>query len=302
MEDAKSIFLKAKDLEKRGKAQEALKIYRALAKKNPDFRPVFAALGEFYSRYGRPDLSIGFFTRARELKEDEIVDFNLGSENYKLGNYRASKQMLIEALKKNPRLLKGHILLAYVYVKESAPQKAWIYFENALKIEPGNRAALLGYVTSLIDSDRNEQALSILEKYRQSIEKDHALRDLRAALMLKLGKLNESMNDYIELSQKSEKFTNFTDHLKKAKEESNREKSVLFEGIDDKIKERTRKAKLRLEERKKQRAGSTDSRQALPAEKEELRDMVDLSLLHLFNGDPEKAMKFLFQAKKMHGK
>ena len=34
--------------------------------------------------------------------------------------------------------------------------------------------------------------------------------------------------------------------------------------------------------------------------KEDLRDMVDLSLMHLFNGDSKKAMQFLFQAKKMN--
>ncbi|MEQ9362617.1 MAG: hypothetical protein RIF32_00155, partial [Leptospirales bacterium] len=39
-----------------------------------------------------------------------------------------------------------------------------------------------------------------------------------------------------------------------------------------------------------------------PDLKADLKDMVDLSFLHLFNGDTDKALRFLMQARKMKQK
>lgn len=292
MSEAKKLYDLALQAEREGNFPKALKLYRASAKTDPLFRASFNNLGALYSRAGRPDLALGFFKRALELGEDDMVCFNLGSESYKLKKYDESKAYLIRALKQNTGLFKAHVLLAYIYGKLKLFDRALIYFKNALKLEPKNRMAVLGYVVTLSELEKYEEALKFIESSPER-KQDPTLKSLRAGMLLKLNRLQESLKDFEELTRSSKKFTSFTDHLTAVRKETDDHYEKVFVGIDNKIKERTARVRERLAQKK-----VSANRIAQP-EKQDLKDLVDLSLLHLFNGDPDKALKFLFQAKKM---
>ena len=302
---AKQLYELGRQAEQAGRLQEALKYYKQSAREDPQFREAFNNLGALYARARRPDLSIGFFRRALELGEDEAVYFNLGSEYFRLEQLNDSQSYLKKALKLNPRLLKAHILLAYLYEKVNQVEKAGIYFQNALKLDPLNRVATLGYGVLLSENGEEAKALALAEKYLLTHPDDVGLKDLRAGLNLKLGKFKESARDFAELTKTSKKFTNFTEHLSSARKAGQEDFDKVFGGIDDKIKERTKRLRAKIEKRKESLAQSDQAKEApgpdsAPDEqKQDLKDMVDLSFLHLFNGDSEKAMKFLMQARKM---
>lgn len=305
MNNAKKFYEQGLMAEKAGKFKEALRYYRASARENPGFRPALNNLGVMYSKLHRPDLAVGFFKRALELGEDYIINFNLGTEFFRLEKYKLSEFYLKNSLKLNNRVIKAHILLAYLYEKLHDYKKSEIYFQNSQKLDLKNRTAALGYTVFLMDRGREENALSIVQKYLEVKPEDDQFHKLLAGLLLKLRKTDESQRVYSELAKTSEEYTSFTEHLQDLRKEKNKEYNRMFEGIDDKIQNRIKRLKRKIEKRKKLAANNTGEVKATesPDEmKQDLKDMVDISFLHLFNGDTEKALNFLFKARKMKDK
>ena len=298
---ARDLYMAALAAEKAGKFSEALRQYKAAAREDTEFREAFVNLGALYSRAKRPDLAIGFFRRALDLRADAIVFFNLGSECYKLERLDESEKYLKAALKLEKRLLKAHILLGYLYEKRKQYDKCAIYFQNALRIDPTARPAVLGLAVAYSDQSKFEEALAILEKYHEHAPGDAFVNDLRAGLYLKLGRYEESLGEYRELTQKDKGYVDFSNYLTKAREEHAGEYQAMFDGIDSGIRERTARLRKKIEQRKARLQSKDKSKPAdAPEElKADLKDMVDLSFLHLFNGDTDKALRFLMQARKM---
>lgn len=293
-----------------GDIKSALKLFRESARHNPVFRPPILRLGELYSRAKRPELAIAFFQRALELQVDSAVLFNLGSESYRLDLLDQSIQYLRAAIKQDARLLKAHLLLAFIYRKKKAQTKAIVYFQNVRKLEKNNRMAFLGESIALVELKKYQEAKELIQIYLSRNSKtDHAFTELRAGIDLYIGDIDSSYKGFNELAKNSKKFTRFTDHLKAARVAEDAEFMDSFEGLDTKITDKTKKLKIRMAKRKKrlndkkdltaQKNGIEGAIESTDELKEDLKDMVDLSLLHLFNGDSQKALQFLFQAKKM---
>ncbi|MCB1324701.1 MAG: tetratricopeptide repeat protein [Spirochaetales bacterium] len=309
MSEAKKFYAKALEAERAGDYASALRLYRSSARADPSFRPAFMNLGAMYSRARRPETALGFFTKALQLGEDAAVFFNLGSEAYKLERLEEAERFLKQALRQDVRLLKAHILLGYLYKRQNKNDKAEIYYQNALKIEPGNRMAVLGYAVMLSETHRYAEALAVVDRSISSGPVDNVLQNLRAGLLLKLGRGEESLQAYQELSASSPRFTSFTDHLDQARREAGEEHDRIFGGMDDRIRERANRLRERLKKRQSiMKGGELDASahrngiegaEDLEEElKDDLRDMVDLSLLYLFKGDRDRALKMLFQARK----
>lgn len=305
---AKDLYMAALKAQQAGKFTDALKLYKAAAREDTEFREAFVNLGALYSRAKRPDLALGFFRRALELRADATVYFNLGSECYKLERYAECEKYLKAALGLEKRLLRAHILLGYLYEHQKRFDKSAIYFQNALRIDPTTRPAVLGLTVSLSDQDKFEEALAVLEKYRTHAPGDAFVNDLRAGLLLKLNRYEESLDQYREVVQSDAKYKDFSDHLERARREKAEEYDAMFDGIDDKIRERTQRLRKKIEARKARLAAKAKGESANEAAKQvedpkaDLKDMVDLSFLHLFNGDTDKALRFLMQARKMKQK
>lgn len=309
--DAKQYFNAAVQAERAGRLQEAVRLYKSAARQDAAFRPAFLNLGALYSRHGRPDLAMGFYQRALELGQDDAVYFNLGTESYRLERYEDSAAYLKRALKLNTRLLKGHILLAYVYDKLQQAERAAVYFQNALKLDPGNRMASLGYAVLLAQLDRFEEALAILDLCARRNAGDAGVNNLRAALLLKLNRHDESLAEYQRLARESADYKGFTDFLEKARSENAREYERALAGIDDRIRDRSKRLRARIEARKRrlgdlrsagvsaERLGIEGSEDIREEMKQDLRDFVDLSFLHLFKGDPDRALQYLLHARKL---
>lgn len=285
-------FEKAQKDEKEGRIKEALASYSRIVEQEPEYRPALVALGALYSRSGKPARAIPLFKKALELKVTDSILFNLGSESFKLNLLDESRIYLTRALKLNSGLLRAHILLAYTYGKKKEFEKASVYFKNALKLDSKNRPARLGLVVSLSEAGNYEAALKAMNLLgEEEVASDQVLRNLKASLLMQTGQLKESLNSYKSLTDQSPEFTSFTDHLKAARSMMEGEFEGVFTGIDDKIKDRSVRVKKLLQDKQ---AGVD-----VTPNQEDLKDMVDLSLLHLFNGDKDRALRFLFQAKKL---
>jgi len=274
---------------------EAVKYYQETVKEDPSYRPAFQNLGALYSEMGQPDLALGFYKQALDLGQDAAIYFNMAGEFFRLEKFKEAESYLIKALKLERKMVRAHLLLAYLYGKTDRQSKAEIYFKNVLTLDKNNRMAHLGMCILKSETEKYEEALGIADRYLSLSPEDISFRDLKAGLLLKLNRIDDSLDLYTDLSKKSEKFTSFTSHLKQAKQEAGREYEKFFAQTKDKIQEKNTQLKQKIEMRKK------ESRKADESEhKEDMKDLVDLSLLHLFNGDSEKALKYLFHAKKVN--
>ncbi|MCB1175564.1 MAG: tetratricopeptide repeat protein [Leptospiraceae bacterium] len=308
--NAQALYTQGRSAQNTGDFKAALKAYKAAARADRNFRPAFVRLGELYSKAKRPDLAMGFFQRALELQADAPVLFNLGSECWRLNQMEQSRRYLKAALKLDPRLVKAHLLLAFLYRNQQEHQKAITYFQNVRKLEALNRIAWLGEAIANSELQRFAEARQLLEGYLQkSGQSDAAFTELLAGIQLQLGDSEASWKQYRNLTHTSKKFTSFTDHLQQARSAQDAAFQNSFKGLDQKIDAKLLKLKQRIKSRRELLAGNRDlsalkngieGAQDLQQElKQDLTDMVDLSLMHLFNGDTDKAMQFLFQAHKM---
>lgn len=306
MREAAKLFEQGLRAEKEGRFQDALKYYRAAAKLEPTMRAAFNNIGVLYARHKRPDLAIKFFTRVLELGEDAAVYFNLGSEAFRLGNLEMCEKYLKRALHFDRRLFRAHLLLAYLFGKQKKLEKADIYFANALKIDPTSRPAALGSAVSLSEREKFAEALQVLDKYLTHARSDAGIQNLRAGLLLKTGRSEESLAAYQELTS-TPRYASFTQHIQAARSEADSEYKEMFEEMDQGIRETSKKIRDRIERRKARLAKLAEKKAAgepVPDTvvtageiRSEAKDMLDLSFMHLFSGDADRALKLLMKAK-----
>src|SRR5204863_416048 len=101
-----------------------------------------------------------------------------------------------------------------------------------------------------------ERALAVVRAYLSRKVGDVAFKQLQASLLLSLGKTEESKQEFLQLAKTSKEYTSFTDHITVARAEKDAEFGRMFEGMDRKIQERTRRV---LELRKKRAESKTAS-------------------------------------------
>ena len=293
----KQLYNEALKREKSGKLDDAIALYKKSLQQNPGFRPALMNLGGVYGKLRRPADSIPYYEAALKLGVDEAVHFNLGSEYYQSKNYETASAHLFACLKINPRFLRAHILLAYVYEARSLPEKAEVYFRNALKLQPGSRIAVLGLLLNLSERAKYSEALGICDQFLKQAPGDETVLGLRAGLLMETGDYQTSTEELQRLSKESPGYASFGDHVQKARQSSDEESRVFFEGVRNRIQDRSKTLRQKIEERKRARAAG---KKLDTAElKDDAKDMMDLSLMYLFSGESEKAMQFLVQAKKL---
>jgi tetratricopeptide (TPR) repeat protein len=293
----KQHYNEARKAEKSGNLDLAVELYGQALKENPAFRPALMNLGAVFGRLRRPEKSVVYYEAALRLGADEAVHFNLGSEYYQLKQYEKSAAHLIASLKINPRFLRAHVLLAYVYEARKLPEKSELYFRNALKIEPGSRIAVLGLLLNLSRQDKHAEALQICERFLKHSPSDETVQAMRAGLLLETGDYQASTEELQRLGRENQGYRGFADHIQKARESREGESSEFFAGIRERIQERSSSLRARVEERKRAREAGK-SRPTVDAG-DDAKDMVDLSLMYLFSGETDKAMQFLVQARKI---
>lgn len=285
------LFRKAVAAQKAGREDEAMAVYKSLLKSDATNRAAWINLGAILSKRQDRVGAVACYRKALALREDDTILFNLGSELFRQKEYAGAIQHLRRALQLKPDFFRAALLLGYIHESQEQYVEAAQSFQRALTLNPSSRIAALGLVVVLGEQDRNEEALKICEAYLKQQADDAALLNLHAALLMKLGRYRESFEELKQVTSSNEKYVSFEEHLKQARGERDRETSAFFEEVSDRLKERTERLKARIEERKKKQQKSLA--------KDDMKDLVDLSLLHLFSGDKDKALAFLLEARKV---
>jgi tetratricopeptide (TPR) repeat protein len=285
------LFRKAVSAWKAGREEEAVALYKSLLKSDPTNRAAWINLGALLSKKKDHTGAVACYRKALSLREDDTILFNLGSELFRMKDHSGAIRCLLRALEIRPDFFRAALLLGYIYESQEQYAQAAQFFQRALTLNPSSRIAALGLVVVLGEQDQNEEALRICEAFLRKQPDDTALRNLHAALLMKLGRYRESFEELKQVTSTDERYLSFEEHLKRARSERDQETAAFFEEVSDRLKERTERLRMRMEERKK--------RNQKAILKDDMKDLVDLSLLHLFSGDKNKALAFLLEARKI---
>ena len=309
LEKAKKYYQLGKVAEKQKKFQEAFRCFEISSKEDSRFRPSLLSLGILYSRFGKSVKAKEFFQRAHDISSDAVVCYNLACEFFKLKEYPLCYNVLKECMLLDKKFLKAHLLMAYLYQKKEEPDKAAVYFQNVLKIDKTNRVGILGYAASLSDQKQYEHALYVIQHYLKKYNMNSTVKELRGTLLMQLGRTEEAYQDYSELIKSEAQYTKFTEHLKKARNEPEQELNKALSDVEQKIRIKTKLLEKKLSSQKSSKVENVSSDNGIEGNEDiqeenqkTLKDMMDLSLLHLFQGDSDKALELLLQTKKISKK
>ncbi|TGK07118.1 tetratricopeptide repeat protein [Leptospira semungkisensis] len=287
--DIKRKFNEALKFEKEGKISQAAKIYSEILGMNPKFQKAYLNLGALYSRSGDSEKAIKTYQKALDLGKTPELYYNLGVELYRLGSLDAAVKALKSSLELNKRYLNSHLLLAYCYKQLERPEKSELYLKNAIKIDPKNKTAFAALATIYFDTEKWQEALEAANTALQINPSDARMEILLTDIHVKLGNYKQSFETLKKVTTSAPGFVQFSDSIKAAKQNPKKEDKLFFDNLEV----LTRK---KLDEFKDKLTMSKESPEDFEAP--QAQDALDLSLMYLFHGDTERALKYLLYAQK----
>ncbi|MBV6493053.1 MAG: Photosystem I assembly protein Ycf3 [Turneriella sp.] len=259
----KALFEQALLAEKKGDFKTALEKYKMALQIDQNFFDAWLNAGAIYTRQGKSDKAIVCYERALVSKNDVRAHYNLAVEFYKKGNYTGAQKELRSVLRLDSRYLNAHILLGYVFGKLGQNDKSEISIKNALKVEPQNTQAQTALALLYFHTNRPELALRQINLLLARNPEDRILLDLSAKISLSGGNLRQAAAGFKKIAARDTELKKFYTSLR--------------EQVPQETKKNIRHKRESIENKEKRTA----------------KEMLDLSLLQFFDGDPTQAFETL---------
>lgn len=256
-------FEEALQLEKKGDLKAALEKYKMALQIDQNFFDAWLNAGAIYTRQGRADKAIVCYQRALVSKNDVRAHYNLAVEFYKKGDFKSAEKALKSVLKLDSRYLNGHLLLGYVYGKTGRNDNSEISIKNALKVDPQNIQAQTALALLYYHTERPELALRQVNVLLAKSPEDKVLLGLSARISLRGDDLRQASAGFRKLAARDPELKSFY--------------GTLRDSVPQEKKKSIHKKREKIETQEKKSA----------------KDMLDLSLLQFFDGDPTKAFETL---------
>ncbi len=284
------IYNEAVRLAKSGNLQESKAKYEELISKDPGFHLAYQNLGAIYAKENDHILAIENFSKSIKIEPDHKNYYNIGFSFYRLKEYEKAIHFLKQALHLEKKFVLSHLLLAQIYQTLENDDKTEIYLTNVIKIDPNHKSALGGLAMYYYERNRYPESLRMLERYLLLYPNNSQLKLIQSEVLAKQGNFKASANLLVEMTKTEEGFTNFNQTLASAWQEEDELAKKSLERIQGTAKKRLKEFQTKLE------LSRENPNEFSPPEPQ---DALDLSLLYLFNGNPEKAMQYLVFAQKM---
>ncbi len=163
---AARLFEKAIALEQKGKAEEAIKVYRKAVEIAPGFYPARNNLGSALMARGDLAAAEEEFSKVIELNQNDAAPyFNLGNVQLATGRVPLALETISAGLRKEPANGLGHFLLGSVYQKQGRVKDAETELKRSLELNPGLSRAHLALVNLYMQAQRNDLAADELRGF-----------------------------------------------------------------------------------------------------------------------------------------
>lgn len=285
-----NLFNEAVKLERTGDIESAKKKYKEILDIDPKYHLAYQNLGVLSAKEGNHSDAVYFFTKAFQLNENIKNCYNLAVSLYRMGELEKSINFLKQTLTYEKKFISAHLLLAQIYQKLGNDDKTEIYLNNVIKIESNHKSALGGLAMFYYERSRYPESLKMIERYLVLYPGNTQLKVIQSEILAKQGNFKASANLLVDMVKTDTGFTNFNETLSSAWKEEDEIVKESLERIQTKAKKKLKEFQTKLELSKE------NPEEFSPPEPQ---DALDLSLLYLFNGNPEKAMQYLVFAQKI---
>ncbi|TGK28224.1 hypothetical protein EHQ12_13600 [Leptospira gomenensis] len=285
--DISKKFNQALALEKEGKYPEAIRLYESIILSQPKYQKSYLNLGALYSKQGDSKKAIEIYQNALSISKTPELYYNIGVELYRLGEIETSIRSLKKSLEIEKRFLKSHILLAYCYRQIEKDDKTELYLTNAIRLDPKNRMALTALATLQFEKERWRECLETATKVNGLYPGDSRMQVLISEVHSRLGNFKQSFEILKQATSQSKGFTKFSDAVEESKK--NQDEAAFFDSLE-------KLTKKKLEEFRSKFEMSKENPEDFAAPNPQ--DALDLSLMYLFHGDKERALKYMLYAQK----
>lgn len=280
-------FNQALNLEKEGKYPEAILLYEGLIQSQPKYQKSYLNLGALYSKQGNSKKAIEIYQKALQVGKSPELYYNIGIELYRSGETEPAIRSLKKSLEIEKRFLKSHILLAYCYRQLEKDDKTELYLTNAIRLDPKNRMALTALATLYFEKERWKECLEAANKVSKLFPNDSRMQVLLSEVHTRLGNFKQSFEILKQATSQSKGFTRFSDTIEEFKK--NPEEAAFFDSLEKLTKNKLNEFRSKFE---MSQENPEDFSPPNP------QDALDLSLMYLFHGDKERALKYMLYAQK----
>jgi tetratricopeptide (TPR) repeat protein len=264
-------FNTAVQYEKAGDFEKAQKEYISIITIDPAFRPAYVNLGSLYSRMNYFVESMKCYEAALSLGRDYITFFNMGCILYKMNNYTKALKNLNLSVSLNNTFALTKLVAGLCHSRLNNLAEAEKNFLEVLRISPDNRVSLTALAIIYYNKKSFDRSLQMLNRILYIDANNNKLRELKSDILLKIGRIDESVKEIKILKRNSDGYKYFDEFIK----------SIPVDCMTDKY-------------------GTIDNKiEALKNNKRSNGDnLISLSLCHLFKGDTDTAIDYLFKFKK----
>ncbi|EMY26377.1 tetratricopeptide repeat protein [Leptospira interrogans serovar Australis str. 200703203] len=280
-------FNQALNLEKEGKYPEAILLYEGLIQSQPKYQKSYLNLGALYSKQGNSKKAIEIYQKALQVGKSPELYYNIGIELYRSGETETAIRSLKKSLEIEKRFLKSHILLAYCYRQLEKDDKTELYLTNAIRLDPKDRMALTALATLYFEKERWKECLEAANKVSKLFPNDSRMQVLLSEVHTRLGNFKQSFEILKQATSQSKGFTRFSDTIEEFKK--NPEEAAFFDSLEKLTKNKLNEFRSKFE---MSQENPEDFSPPNP------QDALDLSLMYLFHGDKERALKYMLYAQK----
>ena len=260
-------FKAALEFEKQKKYKLALNKYRQILVKDQKYFLAWLNTGAIYSKINKSEKAIICYSQALKQKEDKKIYYNLGIEYFKLKKYSESSEAIKKCLKNNSHFISGYLLLTIAADQLGKFKLATDSIKNILNHDPRHKGAHKMMVALCIKNKKYNIAKEYLNKLSLLGEKQQIINQLKSQLDLEQNSISESINTFKIISKDDPELKEI---MKIFQQEMPSENKKIIK-------------------KKKKQFSNKDNKNN--------KDWLDLSLLSLFDGNADEAIRYLEKIK-----
>ncbi|HNX23419.1 MAG TPA: hypothetical protein PKG60_05185 [Spirochaetota bacterium] len=242
-----------------------------MIKLNPANRETYIELAVELTRLKKFDQAIKSFHKANSFHEDYITLYNIGCLYYKKNDFKNAILALEKAKLLNNKFHMIFLLTGLCYGRLNNFKASESNFINVIMTDPENTTALTALAVLYYNQGKVDDSLKIIKRISSSKLKSDTVQKIKSEILFNSGNTAESAYEIKKFKDSSEKFQNFNDYIQ----------SIPVAILTDKY-------------------GSIEEKiQKLENDPSKTRDnLISLSLCHLFSGNTDSAIDYLYEARR----
>ncbi len=168
--EAREAYLKAVELHREGKLDEALIEYGRALRSYPRYVEALTDIGTIFLLYNRPESAMTFLRRAKDVDDcNPIINLNIAAALTEQGDYGGALKLLKDLLHREPRMALAQFFIGKIHYLQKKYNQAEPYLRQALEIDPSLLDAWVLMINISVEQEKYDQAREGLQRVREAM-------------------------------------------------------------------------------------------------------------------------------------